>query len=379
MSTKKETVFNKDKTIEEYAKYDLFFNGDPGLLNTVHRKYPKNFELYKEMKSLDWSEDEFDYSKCFLDFKNVNKDMSNMMLETIMFQYEADSIAGQYPFTLIAPFQPCMEVLASELAINTNELVHAFTYSEIIRLSFDNPEEVLQDMLAKTDTFERMELVNTRLAEFQRLSTTYAYYQTCKSQEELEQFEAENKLELPGQLIVFYFIMFLLERIQFMASFAITFTICKQGPFQPIGQAVKKIAQDELEVHSEHRKEVLKVLIREHPEAFAHVKDNLIDLYTAVVESELEWTDKLFHNRSLSGTNAELIKSWVLYNAKAVANFIGIINETSQYAYPESNPIPFLADWFNMNSTQTAPQEIDSPAYKLGVMTRDDDDEIFDI
>ena len=377
MSNNKETVFNKDKTIEEYAKYDLFFNGDPGLLNTVHRKYPKNFELYKEMKSLDWSEDEFDYSKCFLDFKNVNKDMSDMMLETIMFQYEADSIAGQFPFTLIAPFQPCMEVLSAELAINTNELVHAFTYSEIIRMSFDNPEEVLKDMLAKTDTFERMELVNTKLAEFKRLSDTYAYYQSCKSQEELEEFEANN--DLKGQLIVFYFIMFLLERIQFMASFAITFTICKQGPFQPIGQSVKKIAQDELEVHSEHRKEVLKVLIREHPEAFARVKDTLTELYVDVVESELEWTSKLFDGRSLSGTNANLIKSWVLYNAKAVSNFIGFIKETAQYEYPENNPIPFLDDWFNMNSTQTAPQEIDSPAYKLGVMTRDDDDEIFDI
>jgi ribonucleoside-diphosphate reductase beta chain len=58
-------------------------------------------------------------------------------------------------------------------------------------------------------------------------------------------------------LLKYYFAMLLLERIQFMASFAITFTIAKTGLFQAIGQAVKKIAQDELEVHVEFRKQVI--------------------------------------------------------------------------------------------------------------------------
>jgi ribonucleoside-diphosphate reductase beta chain len=46
-----------------------------------------------------------------------------------------------------------------------------------------------------------------------------------------------------------------------MASFAVTFSICSTGLFQPIGKAVQKICQDELEVHSEYRKEMIKELI----------------------------------------------------------------------------------------------------------------------
>ena len=46
-------------------------------------------------------------------------------------------------------------------------------------------------------------------------------------------------------------ILLFLERLQFMASFAVTFTICSTGLFQSIGTAVQKICQDELEIHAE--------------------------------------------------------------------------------------------------------------------------------
>ena len=366
------TILSTTKTQEEYGNSKLFLCGEPGLVDTIHLTYPKIWGLYKEMKSLDWSEDEFNYSKCFGDFKTVDKDISDMMLETIMTQWEADSIASRFPLVLISPFQPCTEIVEAEQAIQTNELVHSNTYSEIIRMSFDNPREVLAEMLAKTETFDRISLVNKTLQEFKDFSAYCNYYGIKDSDEYVY-----------AQLIKFYFTLLLLERIQFMASFAITFTICKSGPFQPIGMAVKKIAQDELEVHSEYRKQVLSELIKIDKNEFngkimESVKPELIKLFDEVIESELLWTDRLFEGRTLVGTNKEVIKQWVLFNAKDVSRFIGFTKEEVSYVYPKQNPMPFLEDWFNMNNTQAAPQEQDVAAYKVKVVSRDDESITFD-
>lgn len=366
------TILSTTKTQEEYGNSKLFLCGEPGLVDTIHLTYPKIWGLYKEMKSLDWSEDEFNYSKCFGDFKTVDKDISDMMLETIMTQWEADSIASRFPLVLISPFQPCTEIVETEQAIQTNELVHSNTYSEIIRMSFDNPREVLAEMLAKTETFDRISLVNKTLQEFKDFSAYCNYYGIKDSDEYVY-----------AQLIKFYFTLLLLERIQFMASFAITFTICKSGPFQPIGMAVKKIAQDELEVHSEYRKQVLSELIKIDKNEFngkimESVKPELIKLFDEVIESELLWTDRLFEGRTLVGTNKEVIKQWVLFNAKDVSRFIGFTKEEVSYVYPKQNPMPFLEDWFNMNNTQAAPQEQDVAAYKVKVVSRDDESITFD-
>ena len=366
-------IFNTAKTVDQYADKFIFLGGNPGLIDTIHKSFPKIWNLYKEMKSLDWSEDEFNYSKCFLDFKTVDKNTSDMMLETLMWQWEADSIASRFPLVLISPFQPCTEIVEAEQAIMTNELVHANTYSEIVRMSFDNPREVLDTMLAKSASFKRLELVNTTLEHFKKYSARVNY----------EGLDTTSNSEVIAQLIKFYFTMLLLERIQFMASFAITFTICKTGPFQPIGQAVKKIAQDELEVHSEYRKEVLLELIaldksEYSGEIMRDIMPELIQLFVEVIESEMAWADNLFEGRTLIGTNKELIKEWVLFNAKDVYKFIGFAKDDTPYVYPRQNPMPFLEDWFNMNNSQAAPQEQDIAAYKVKVVTRDDEESTFD-
>lgn len=370
-------IFNTTKTTEEYQKTNLFFGGEPGLIDTIHKSYPEIWSLYKEMKSLDWSEDEVNFAKCFSDFKSVDSDISDMMLETIMWQWSADSIASQFPLVIISPFQPCMEIVEAEQAIQTNELVHANTYSEIIRISFDNPREVLDKMLANGETFDRLHLVGTALRSMQEFSVRYNYAQMFDTDQLKTNPEFAEK-EVVARLIEYYFIMLLLERIQFMASFAITFTICKSGVFSGIGQAVKKIAQDELEVHAEYRKEVIKELRTKYPEVYEKVKPTLLSLFNEVIESEMSWTESLFDGRTLIGTNVDLIKEWVLFNAKDVSRFAGFSKDDIKYSFPRSNPMPFLEDWFNMNLQQSAPQEIEITAYKMNVVSRDDEDEEFD-
>ena len=67
---------------------------------------------------------------------------------------------------------------------------------------------------------------------------------------------------------------------------------------------------------------------------------------------------------------------WCLFNAKAVANTLGL---KTKFTFPKSNPIPVLEDWINMNKQQSAPQEIDNPAYKVNAVEIDDTNMIFKV
>jgi len=173
--------------------------------------------------------------------------------------------------------------------------------------------------------------------------------------------------------------LFCMERIQFLASFAVTFAICDTGLFQPIGKAIQKIAQDELEIHAElDRAVLLNELSTERGQtAFAQCHDAIQALIEEVIDSELRWIDYLFSDgRELVGMNADRLSAWTLYCAKDVYQTLGLASR--KHALPASNPLKFMEKWLNISKTQASPQEQDIAAYKVGVMRRTDQDVVFD-
>jgi len=360
-------VFNIEKTADQYKeKSTLFFGVDPGLFDTVNKHYPKIWSLYKTMKSLDWSEDEFDYTQCNLDFKNCPKPIYEMMIRTLAWQWEADSVASRNIAPVLAPFITDSSLWAAWQRISDNEVVHAATYSEIVRMSFDDPELVLKDILSVKESLIRLNIVNEVFNDAYKASHQHA----------LSLISEDKAYDALFLMIV---ALFLLERVQFMASFAITFTICSTGLFQSIGKAVQKIAQDELEVHVELDKEVLRVELQtaRGKEAYERLKPKIQTMCEEVVNSELTWTDYLFsEGRELVGANSHTVKSWVLFNAGQVFKFLDI---QSEHKFPRYNPMTHLEDWIDISKTQAAPQEQDNNQYKVGTIVRDDTQVIFDI
>ena len=73
-------IFNATKTSEEYKNTPIFCGPEPGLMDTIHKPFPKLWDLYKELKSNDWDEQEFDHTRCNLDFKNAHEDISYFMI-----------------------------------------------------------------------------------------------------------------------------------------------------------------------------------------------------------------------------------------------------------------------------------------------------------
>lgn len=358
-------IFNQGK--DDYGQNPSMFLGqDVGLLDTVNKRWPDIWDLYKSMKSLDWDENEFDYSSCADDFRTCDKATYDMMIKTLAYQWEADSVASR-----ISPIVGCL-VTSSELwtawqYLSMQEGIHASTYSEIIRNSFEDPSEVLEEILGVEESFGRLSQVAVTLGKVHDIAHKYALGLV------------EDNQETYNACVMFTSAMLVLERVQFMSSFAVTFAICDTGLFQPIGKAVQKICQDEWESHVALDLAVLKHEFKTERGKIAReqCKGEMQSLLDEVIRSEFEWVDYLFsEGRELVGMNEELLKQWTLYCAKDV---VAALSLEESFKYPTKNPLKFMENWININKNQGSPQEEDVAAYKVNIMRRDDEGVKFDV
>jgi ribonucleoside-diphosphate reductase beta chain len=358
-------IFNTDKT--DYKGSPLFMGQDPGLFDTVNKKFLDIWKLFKKQKSLDWDENEFNYSGCNKEFKTCPPSTYDMMIKTLAWQWEADSVAARALAPIMAPFVSSTELWAAYLEITKNEALHAATYSEIVRNSFDDPSVILDEVLKVQEAMDRLTNVALVFDEVKEASHQYALGLIPNDQ------NTYNKVFM--MLVA----MYMLERIQFMASFAITFSICEQGLFQPIGKAVQKIAQDESEIHAELGKVVLKYEMgtERGKKAMQMLEGRIHDLFVEIIEGEHRWLrEYMFKDGTeLPGITCDLAERWTLFCAKEVKNVLKI---DSPYVFPAQNPLKFMENWLDMSKTQPAPQEQDNAQYKVGVMRRTDEDEEFD-
>lgn len=361
-----ENIFNVNKT--DYEKPELLLGKQKlGLFDTVNKYHSDVWTRYKSLKSLDWDENEFDYSSCNSDFKTVPKHTADKMIKTLAWQWEADSVAAKSAYAILAPFISSPELNAALQQVSANENVHAATYSEIVRMSFDNPREVLNEVLSIQESFSRLEVVAKVFSDTYQSSHKYALGLI------------DNDQELYNQVFIFFCALLALEGIQFPSSFLQTFSICETGCFQPIGKAVQKIAQDEVEEHA-----VLDAIVIKHELttergkiALDSSKEVINNLINEVVQAEFNQIDYLYSDgEGEIGMNAETSKQWTLWCAKPIYELLGI---TPKYKMPIKNPVKFMDKWLDISATQASPQEQDNGQYRVNVMRRTDEGSTFDI
>ncbi len=345
-------IFNTQKT--DYERPLLFLGEQPGLLDSINKYYPDIWDLYKKMKKLDWDENEFNFSPCLAEFKSCTRDSYEIMIRTLTWQWEADSVASRSISTLFAPFVSSSELWCLYLEITKNEAVHALTYSEIVRASFENPNEVLKDVLAQQEPLQRLSIVSQ------------IFHEASVAGRQYQDGIRPNDDSLYDVVFMLVVALFCLERIQFMASFAITFTFGNAGQFLQPAKAVQKICQDEYEVHAKTGE---KVLLNElsTPRGIAAMRrlaPRIKRVIDEVVLSEYDWLEHLFMGGvELTGGNKEKYIATTNYFAAPVYQLFGF---TPDFNVPKKIPIGFLADWINIGAFQPAPQEEKNGQYFLG-------------
>lgn len=352
-------ILNTEKDYNK--KSNILLGTERGLFDTVHNDYPEIWQLYKAMKSLDWDANEFDYTSCINDFRTCDESVFRLMIRTLAFQWEADSVAARTS-PISGVFLTNDQAWACDQRISDNEVVHAETYSEIVRNSFKDPRVVMDEIKSIKESMSRLSTVADVLSDAYVTAHKYAIGLV------------ENDQETYNSAFMYYVALLVLERIQFMCSFAVTFTICDTGLFQPIGKAVQKIAKDELKVHVEYRKALLKEEIKTErgKVAFQQCRDKIKKLIDEVDSGEDEFITYLFKDGDeLTGSSPDKLREWKAWCVKDVYDFFAFEYDKK---FPEKDPLPFLEKrWLKTGKTQVSPQE-ETGAYQVNVTTRNDSD-----
>ena len=174
--------------------------------------------------------------------------------------------------------------------------------------------------------------------------------------------------------------LYILERLQFLASFAATFAVVEQGYFQSIGKMVQKIMLDEIFCHYTTDALALKIeLSTERGKiAMRECKDEILEMIAEVRYQERQWSDYLFsEGRSIVGLNPLLLNEWVDYNAQAVYDGLGL-SDNIPFERVKQNPLKWMDNWIEIDKFQNCMQEADGNNYALNVVKDDVTDEELD-
>lgn len=362
-----ESVFNANNVDHKSKKgATLFLGDDMGLYDSINKKYPELFDLYKLQKAQDWSENEVNLAQSRLDFEKCSKSAYDIMIRTIMWQWEADSIASRSISNLLAPFITNSEYFAMVMKQSEIEVLHALTYSEIVRQCLSNANSILEEIMGDQNVLRRSKVLERTFNQTLRLGARY------NLGEKIEEHEIKRQLLLTVTALL------ALEAIEFIASFSCTFALCEQGLFMGIGQLVQKIMLDEM-LHTKMDFATIDILLNKESgwaEIFNEIKNEIKAILDEVVEQEIAWSDHIFsEDRAIVGLNPQLLKEWVFYNAKPIYDYMGI--EFSWEA-PEKQPLPWMDAWMNPDKQQNANQEMDNNAYRLNVNKDDMGSDEFD-
>lgn len=338
-------VFNTEK--DDYGQgQSLFMGQDPGLFDTVNLQHPQLRTIFREQKQLDWDENEVPFDSCNAEFKTRPTVIAGRMIDTLAWQWEADSIAARSMYALMAPFITNSELSRAWCKVTEVEHLHAATYSEIVRTSFDNPQEVLKQVLGNVEAINRMSVIGDALKHAYRISHELAL--GMRKREDIETYDA-------AMMATTAFLA--LERVQFMASFAITFANANQGMFVPIGKSVQRICQDEFEIHVQLDKYILnyEMSLPCGKAFFARNKENIQKLFEDVIQCEFRWIEYMdFKSQPMVGLNDQMLRDWVVYCA---ADALAVFGLKPDHPVPRQSPLAFMEDWIDVSKIQSSPQE----------------------
>lgn len=350
-------------TNKKYVRQPFMLGEEPGIYDSINMDQ-EVFDLYKRAIAQMWTEDEFNYAPCKAEFAEDN-DGKDLMVDTLKYQWRADSLACNL-YTLLQPFISNDQITQLILFNTFIECVHSGSYSEIVKNAFPDPVKTIEDLSADEVSSDRLETVSKAFCDLHQVGLDYTLGKVTREEVYADVYKGVVAL-------------YLLERIQFICSFAVTFSLGELGRFQPVAMAVRKICADETVIHAETDLLILKDMQKDplwESTNTPEFQETLTKMVDEVIGRECAWVDQVFEGRKLPGLTPELLKEWAMFNAQIVKDNLGLKHDGKH----KVNPLPFLKGWISSNTTQVANQEQnDGVQYLIGGISNDTDDVDIDL
>lgn len=359
-----QSIINLDNTTYKTKQNSLILGEPLGLKDTINVHHPKLIELYDQLKSNDWKEDELNFTQDRIDLLKASDEVKDLFKFNIAYQFEIDSLLSENYSTLLAPFVTDSQYSDMLSIIQYNEGLHYRSYLFIVRKVFSEPNEIFDLVLSTKEVQDRS---NTTFKVIEDLKVAGHKYALGL---------IPNDQELFNTVFKGIFSFYVLERFNFMSSFATTFVIPESynGLMFNSAKTVLKIALDEL-IHWQAGEYVIKHLMTEDPRgiiALEECREDLMNILAEARKAELAWSEFILRGREVVGLNTTLLNEYVEWNYKHVLNTLGFSNED-----PGEIPIMFMKEWLKIDSVQHAQQESSNNNYLLNTIKDDlGDDEL---
>lgn len=354
-------IFNANKT--DYRDTPLLLGQDNGLFDTINKRHKVFEDLFNRMAVYDWRETEFTFQDCNYQFRTCSKYEYDLMITTIAWQWEADTAAARSMIRILSTYITSPALWKLMVEITKNEIVHASTYSRMVELSFDHPDEIITDVVSKLEALRRME----------RIAGVMSHALNVAIKIETGQI-ARSSTEAYDAIMMLWCALLCMERIQFVASFAVTFGKGNAGKFVQFSNAVSKICTDELEVHAETDFAVLEIEFgTERGIDFLQRRGgDILALVDDVRQSELNWIDHIAANGADKDPDLTIdgLRTEVDLNSEPVYRFFGFKKELP---YLTGRRLPYMETMIKIDQVQGAAQEERKGNYMVGGVTTNDE------
>lgn len=345
------TVINKINI--DTTTQPLFFGEELGIQRYDKYKYEIFFKLFRDQLEFFWTPEEISILKDRSDYKELSDNEKHIFLSNLRFQTLLDSMIGRgineiLRYVSNTELEACMNIW------NSFENIHSYSYTHIIKNSFADPVEIFDSIL------EDEEIVKRAYSVAQK----YDSLLTIDENAPLE----EKRRKIFDAIVATY----ILEGIRFYVSFACSFFFGSQKKMMGNAKIIRLISRDE-NLHVAITQNLFKIFRDNPEEGFSKIveesEDRIIEMFREAAEEEKEWVDYLFSKGPIVGLTEKELKGyieWLTNNRLRSLGYKSKIYET------KANPIDgWLREWYDSESVQAAPQELEITSYKKGAANTD--------
>lgn len=356
------SVFNTQKQ-KSHLERLCFFDDPVDVARYDRVKYPAFEKLTEKQMSFFWRPEEVELSRDSKDFKGLTEHEKHIFTSNLKRQILLDSVQGRAPSLAFLPICSLPELETWIQAWAFFETIHSKSYTHIIRNVYSDPSKVFDEML---DIQEIVDCAGDISKYYDDLVTRIAVTHGAMPWQPINK---KALMETKKALWLCLNAVNALEGVRFYVSFACSWNFAELKKMEGNAKIIKFIARDE-NIHLASTQQLLKILPKEDPD-FAKIqeetRDEVVKLFSDVVDQEKAWAQYLFKDGSMIGLNEKLLCDYVEWIANKRMTAIGLQSPYSG----GSNPLPWTQKWIAGAEVQVAPQETEITSYIVGGVKSD--------
>ena len=360
----KYSTFNR--TPNDALLEPMFFGQNVNVSRFDQQKYTFFEKLTERQLSFFWRPEEIDATQMMSEFNTLTENEQHIFISNLKYQTLLDSVQGRSPNVALLPIVSLPELETWVETWSFFETIHSRSYTHIIRNSFTNPAEVLDDIVRNNHIIARAKDIARYYDDL--IIKTQLYQSQGEGNYKIEGQDVKvNIRELKKSLWLCMNSIYALEAIRFYVSFACSFAFGERELLDANARIIKLISRDEA-LHMSGTQFIINTWKKgiddpEMGEIVEEMKEEGRQIFLDTMRQEIEWAEYLFEKGSMLGLNKEILTDYLKYISAQRLDGAGF---KVDFDHPTSNPIPWINNWLNSDNVQVAPQEVELTSYLVG-------------